>query len=90
MSNEATVPAGPDREATRPVGRDREMAPTAGPEGERLVMFLERDQLVFDKARPVPRARLTRRATLALWALRVFVLILSAIVIYTFVAQLRG
>jgi hypothetical protein len=55
---------------------------------QELVMFLERDQLVTDTSRPVPRAALTRRANNALWALRVFVVILSAMVIYTFIAQI--
>ena len=55
---------------------------------EELIMFLERDQLVLDKARPVPRARLSARANTALWALRVFVVVVSAMVIYTFVSQI--
>jgi hypothetical protein len=58
--------------------------------GEELVQFLERDQLVEDKSRPVGRATLGRRAKLALWALRVFVTVVSAMVIYAFVAQLHG
>lgn len=58
--------------------------------GEELVQFLERDQLVEDKSRPVPRAELGRWANVALWALRVFVLVVSAMVIYAFVAQLGG
>ncbi len=58
------------------------------PDDEQLVMFLEPDQLVIDKSRPVPRARLSPRTRLALWALRVFVLAVSAMVIYTFFAQL--
>jgi hypothetical protein len=61
-----------------------------GPDEEGLVMFLEPDQLVSDRSRPVPRARLSRRANVALWALRVFVLVVSAMVIYTFIAQLSG
>jgi hypothetical protein len=56
---------------------------------EEMVGSLERDQLVADRARPVPRAVLSRRARIALWALRVFVVIISAMVIYTFVSQLR-
>ncbi len=55
---------------------------------DEIVMFLERDQLVSDKALPVPRARLSARARAALWALRAFVLIVSAMVIYTFFSQL--
>jgi hypothetical protein len=36
----------------------------------------------------VPRAQLGRRATAALWALRVIAVILSAMIIYTFFSQL--
>jgi len=50
--------------------------------------YLEHDQFVIDKQRPVPRAHLSRRATVALWALRVFVVAVSAMVIYTFVTQI--
>ena len=51
-------------------------------------MFLEPDQLVIDKSRPVPCAPLSPKADAALWALRVFVLVVSAMVIYTFFTQL--
>jgi hypothetical protein len=51
-------------------------------------MFLERDQLVADTSEPVPRAHLSPGVNAALWALRVFVLVVSFMVIYTFVAQL--
>jgi hypothetical protein len=54
---------------------------------QQLVMFLERDQLIADTSRPVPRAPLSRRVRAALWALRVFVVVVSAMVIYTFVSQ---
>jgi len=57
-------------------------------EQEETVMFLERDQLVADKSRPVERLRLSGRMNAALLALRVFVIAISAIVIYTFVSQL--
>ena len=57
-------------------------------EEQELVEFLERDQLVIDTSRPVPRLALGRGMTVALWALRVFVIVVSAMVIYTFVAQL--
>jgi hypothetical protein len=57
------------------------------PGGEPAV-FLEPGQLTAATRRPVPRARLGRRAMLALWALRVLVIILSAMVIYTFFSQL--
>ncbi len=51
-------------------------------------MFLERDQLVADTSHPVPRADLGLRAQAALWSLRAFVLVVSFMVIYTFVKQL--
>jgi len=58
------------------------------PEDE-LIMHLERDQLVAETSRPVQRAALGTRATVALWSLRVFVVAVGAMVIYTFVDQLR-
>jgi len=56
--------------------------------GEDLAVFLDRDQLVADTRRPVPRASLSRRASVGLWALRVFVIAVSAMVLYTFFSQL--
>jgi hypothetical protein len=55
---------------------------------EEMVMFLERDQLVADRRRPLPRAAIGTRAAVALWTLRIFVLIVGAMVIYTFCAKL--
>jgi hypothetical protein len=55
---------------------------------EILPNYLEADQLAAETSRPVPRARLTRRAVAALWLLRVFVVLASAMVIYVFVDQL--
>jgi len=57
-------------------------------EQQEMVMFLERDQLVVDTSQPVQRLQLSPRMSAALWVLRVFVLVVSAMVIYTFVAQL--
>jgi|CZKG01.1.fsa_nt_gi hypothetical protein len=56
---------------------------------EELIMHLERDQLVAETFRPVPRAELGRRAAIGLWALRIFVVLVSAMVIYTFIAGLH-
>lgn len=56
---------------------------------DELIMHLERDQFRAETSRPVPRAALSRRVTAGLWALRVFVILVSAMVIYTFIAQLR-
>jgi hypothetical protein len=57
-------------------------------EREELVMYLERDQLASDRGQPVPRADLSRGVNVGLWALRVFALVVSAMVVYTFIAQL--
>ena len=52
-----------------------------------LVECLEPDQLAASAARPVPLAYLGLRARVALWALRIFVFVVGAMVIYTFVLQ---
>jgi hypothetical protein len=56
--------------------------------GNEPSVFLEPGQLTTAISQPVPRVQLCRRAMTALWALRVLVIILSAMVIYTFVTQL--
>jgi hypothetical protein len=56
---------------------------------DRQVTHLERGQLVAETSRPVPRAALSARAAAGLWALRVFVVLVSLMVIYTFIGQLR-
>jgi hypothetical protein len=71
---------------------NQEAAALARPEMEEadqgLVMFLERDQLDADTSVPVARAILSRRAKLGLWALRVFVIVVGIMVIYTFASKL--
>ena len=52
-------------------------------------MFLERDQLSEGRRVRLPPARLGRAGHLGLWALRIFTLVVGAMVIYTFVAQLH-
>jgi hypothetical protein len=56
---------------------------------DELIMDLERDQIVAATSQPVPRAMLSPLATAGLWALRVFVVLVSLMVIYTFVDQLH-
>jgi hypothetical protein len=56
---------------------------------DELIMHLERDQFVAETSRPVPRAVLSARVTAALWALRVFVVLVSLMVVYTFIDQLH-
>jgi hypothetical protein len=55
---------------------------------QELIAYLEPDQLAADRTRPLPRAKLGRRAVVGLWALRVFCVLVSLMVIYTFVSQL--
>jgi hypothetical protein len=57
-------------------------------QGQELIGHLERDQLVKETLRPVPPAPVGARMRLALWGLRLFALLVSAMVIYTFVARL--
>jgi hypothetical protein len=56
---------------------------------DELILHLERDQFVAETSRPVPRAALSARAIAGLWALRVFVVLVSIMVVYTFVDQLH-
>jgi hypothetical protein len=56
---------------------------------DELIMDLERDQIVAATSRPVPRATLSSRAIVGLWVLRVFVVLISLMVIYTFIDQLH-
>jgi hypothetical protein len=56
---------------------------------DELIMHLERDQFVAETSRPVPRAPLGARARIGLWALRVFVVLVGVMVIYTFIRQLH-
>jgi hypothetical protein len=65
------------------------ISPQSPQSGAKPIAFLEPAQLTAAVQRPVPRAQLSRRALTALWGLRVLVIIFSAMVIYTFVSQLR-
>jgi hypothetical protein len=56
---------------------------------DELIGHLEHDQFVAATSQPVPRVSLSARASAGLWALRVFVVLVSVMVIYTFIAQLR-
>lgn len=53
------------------------------------VTHLQRGQLVAETSRPVPRAALSAPAAAGLWALRVFVVLVSLMVIWTFISQLH-
>jgi hypothetical protein len=66
----------------------RNPQPTERGEDEPLV-HLARGQFVAETSRPVARAALSARAAAGLWALRVFVVVVSLMVIYTFIYQLR-
>ena len=56
---------------------------------DEIIMHLERDQFVVETSQPVARAPLSTSAASALWALRVFVIVVSMMVIYTFIDQLH-
>ncbi len=56
---------------------------------EELVGALEPDQLVAAASRRLPRCALSRATSFWLWALRVFVVIITLLVVYTFVVSLR-
>jgi hypothetical protein len=68
--------------------REQDLQPQERFEDE-LIMHLERDQFVAETSRPVPRAEISSRATFGLWALRVFVILVSLMVIYAFVYHLN-
>jgi hypothetical protein len=55
---------------------------------EQLIEYLESDQLVEERSRPVAARRLGPGVAWLLWALRIFVVVVGAMVIYTFFAQL--
>jgi hypothetical protein len=57
--------------------------------GHEQVMHLDRGQLAAETSRPVPRAVLSAPAAAGLWALRVFAVLVSLMVVYTFISQLR-
>jgi hypothetical protein len=59
------------------------------PRFDAQVVHLERDQLVSEASRPLPRAALSARGAAGLWALRLIVVLVSLMVIYTFIHQLR-
>ena len=56
---------------------------------EQITPVLEPGQLVAETQQAIPRAQLSRRAQTALWTLRIFVIVTSAMVIYAFFSQLR-
>jgi hypothetical protein len=70
-----------------------ELAELAPPQREdtrdEIIMDLERDQFVAETSRPVAQAPLSAPAIAALWALRVFVIVVSVMVVYTFIDQLH-
>jgi hypothetical protein len=68
----------------------REPADAAPPQDEeQLIMHLEPDQFVAATAEPVAPAPLGARAKALLWALRIFVVLVSIMVTYTFVDRLH-
>jgi hypothetical protein len=56
---------------------------------DELVHGLEPDQVVAVASQSLPRYRLTPIANLALWLLRIFVLLITLTVVYTFIVNLH-
>ncbi|GAC1372861.1 MAG: hypothetical protein NVSMB32_16510 [Actinomycetota bacterium] len=57
-----------------------------GEPDEDLIESLEPDQLVRAVDQPVPRRRLSRVASASLWGLRIWLVVVGAMVVYVFVA----
>lgn len=88
MKTETPVIDDEDLDPAHPGILERDLQPHERFEDE-LIMHLERDQFVAETSRPVPRATLSAHARAGLWALRVFVVLVSLMVIYTFIYQLH-
>lgn len=56
---------------------------------DELIEGLEPDQLVANMSTPLPRMQLSRGWTVFFWALRLFVLLLTVMVVAVFVTGLR-
>lgn len=65
------------------------LRPQPHPEAE-LIDGLEPDQLVASAAQKLPLMVIGRAGRIGLWVLRVFVLLISVLVVYTFVVSLSG
>jgi hypothetical protein len=68
--------------------REQDVQPQERLEDE-LAGRLDRERFLAETSRALPRLALSRRATIGLWGLRVFVVLVGLMVIYTFVEQLR-
>ena len=55
---------------------------------DELIHALEPDQVVAVASRPLPRYQLSSAGNIALWFLRIFVLLIATLVIYTFIRAL--
>lgn len=55
---------------------------------DELIHALEPDQIVVVASRQLPRYQLTGAGNVALWLLRIFVLLITALVVYTFIKAL--
>jgi hypothetical protein len=55
---------------------------------DELIHALEPDQVVAVASRPLPRYQLSSADNVALWLLRIFVLLITALVVYTFIIAL--
>jgi hypothetical protein len=67
--------------------RETEQRPEGHDESE-LIAALEPDQLVTAASKSLPRLQLGVGLRITLWAARLFVLIISLLVVYTFIVAL--
>jgi hypothetical protein len=56
---------------------------------DELIQALEPDQLAAATSKPLPRYHLSRTVNVALWLLRIFVIVMTALVVYTFVKAIH-
>jgi hypothetical protein len=83
-----TAPSRTERQLEREAAIAERDPRRPGRPADELVHHLERDQLVANTSLPVPPAVLSARVRGWLWALRVFVVLVSLMVIYSFAHQL--
>lgn len=55
---------------------------------DELIHALEPDQIVAVASRPLSRYQMSSAGNVALWLLRVFVLLITALVVYTYIIAL--
>jgi hypothetical protein len=55
---------------------------------DELIHALEPDQIVAVASQPLPRYQISSGGNVALWLLRIFILLITMLVVYTFIIAL--